>query len=96
MRQCYLKFLRLCVRLGQLVGIPSDLVAHFLVMFMYGCVFALLLPWNWHIVIASVIIVLKEVYDCMKPNSTGFSLSDIAYGYIGFVLGMSLAEVFRV
>ena len=32
------------------------------------------------------LVIGKEIYDCNKPNSTGFSLEDIAWGYGGYYL----------
>ena len=40
-----------------------------------------------------ILIIGKEVYDCIKPNSTGFSWGDIKFGVGGVVVGIIASNI---
>lgn len=45
----------------------------------------------WAVVPIILFFIAKEVYDCFKPNHTGFSLSDLRYDLIGGIVGYIIA-----
>lgn len=47
----------------------------------------------WAILPILTIFFAKEVYDCVKPNKTGFSMSDIKLDMIGGIVGYALALI---
>ena len=62
--------------------IQIDKIKHFAV----GAVLGLLTLWFpiiWVLIIATIVFVNKEIYDCYKPQPTGFDCMDILADYIG-------------
>lgn len=47
----------------------------------------------WAVVPIILLFVVKEVYDCLKDNATGFSLSDLRYDFIGGIAGYIMALI---
>lgn len=45
----------------------------------------------WAVVPIILVFIAKEVYDCFKPNHTGFCLSDLRYDLIGGIVGYIIA-----
>ena len=62
--------------------IPTDKIKHFAVGAVFG-LFTIWLPIIWVLIFATIVFVNKEIYDCYKPQPTGFDWWDILADYIG-------------
>ena len=74
--------------------IQTDKIKHVAV----GAVFGLLTIWIpiiWVLIFATIVFVNKEIYDCYKPQPTGFDWWDILADYIGFAVGLSIAILIK-
>ena len=47
--------------------------------------------WLIGFVLSTIVFVLKEVYDCIKPLPTGFDKVDLTADYIGLLIGFWIA-----
>ena len=65
----------------------KDKVLHLIVGAIFGVATYLSGHWMLGFVIATIIFVLKEVYDMYKPNPTGFDTLDLTADYIGLLAG---------
>lgn len=76
----------------QKLGLAFDEQLHLLVSFLLAlAIRGDVIESIWAIVPLVAIFVLKEVYDCVKTNATGFSLSDLLYDIAGASAGYMLA-----
>ena len=66
-----------------------DKVAHFAIMMVIAQL-CLVMTIPTVCVMAGVIAVGKELYDCIKPQPTGFSLQDLLADFCGFCLGLAI------
>ena len=65
--------------------IPKDKIYHFVVGAIFG-IFTIWLPVVVVLIAATFVFFNKEIYDCYKPNPTGFDWLDILADYIGFTV----------
>lgn len=76
----------------QKLGLAFDKQLHLLVSFLLAlAIRGDVIESIWAIVPLVAIFVLKEVYDCVKTNATGFSLSDLLYDLVGGIAGYVIA-----
>lgn len=47
----------------------------------------------WAVVPIILLFLAKELYDCLKEDATGFSLSDLRYDFIGGIVGYIIALI---
>lgn len=47
--------------------------------------------WLLGFVLATIVFVLKEVYDCIKPLPTGFDKADLQADFLGWIAGAILS-----
>ena len=67
----------------------NDKIKHFIIGFILGM--SILLIGYYSIILATVIFIGKEIYDCFKPNPTGFDVMDLLADYLGY--GASLLMI---
>ena len=69
----------------------KDKLYHLLVGAIFGVATYLSGHWLLGFVLATIVFVIKEVYDMYKPNPTGFDTLDLTADYIGLLLGFWFA-----
>ena len=65
--------------------IPKDKIYHFVVGAIFG-IFTIWLPIVAVLIAATFVFFNKEIYDCYKPQPTGFDWWDILADYVGFTV----------
>ena len=82
--------LRWVVRVATYLGVPSDKLLHFLCSALIMAMCSTFLNPMLSCFITIAIGLLKELYDCHKPNPTGWEWHDL----LADILGMVFALIF--
>lgn len=88
-RICY----RWVVKWATYLHVPSDKLLHFL------CAMALMIATSLltnpciGCGVTMAVSIGKEIYDCYKPNPTGFSLGDLMADLLGVIVGMAVVII---
>lgn len=77
--------LRWVVKLATYLGVPSDKVLHFLCSALIMALCSTFLNPTLSCFITIAIGLLKELYDCHKPNPTGWDWNDLLADLLGIV-----------
>ena len=88
-----MKVYRWVVKLSTALHLPSDKVLHFLCSATIMGVCSVLFNPMLSCFIALAIGLLKELYDCHKPNTTGWDWHDLLADTIGIMVGMILIKM---
>jgi hypothetical protein len=80
-----IKILRWVVKSATYLGVPSDKVLHFVCSALIMGLCSIVLNPMLSSFITIAVGLLKELYDCHKPNPTGFSLGDLLADLLGMV-----------
>lgn len=92
MRKLVFRLYRLVVKLATFLHLPSDKVLHLLCSAMIMLLLQLFLAPPLAACLTLGIGVLKELYDCIKPNPTGWDWGDI----VADVVGIAIVLIFVV
>ena len=63
------------------------LVLHFIIPLLVVLDLSIFFKREWVVGGMLTVIVLKELYDCVKPSPTGFDIVDLMVGIIGVAIG---------
>ena len=80
-----IKILRWVVKSATYLGVPSDKVLHFLCSAIIMTMCSIFLNPMLSCFITLAIGLLKELYDCHKPNPTGWDWHDLLADLLGMV-----------
>lgn len=84
-RRLVMKVYRCVVKLAAYLHLPSDKVLHFLCSAIIMAVCSMFLNPTLSCFITIAIGLLKELYDCHKPNPTGWDWKDLLADLLGMV-----------
>lgn len=96
MHKLKMKILRLVVRVATHLGVPSDKVLHFLCSAIIMGVCSVFFNPMLSCFIALAIGLLKELYDCHKPNPTGWDWHDLLADLLGLTAALVVVLLCRV
>ena len=80
------KILRWVVRVATLLGIPSDKLLHFLCSAIIMALCSSVMNPTLSCLTTTAIGLLKELYDCHKPNPTGWDWRDLLADLLGMAV----------
>lgn len=84
-RRIVIRMYRWVVKLATYLHLPSDKVLHFLCSAIIMAVCSTFLTPMLSCFITIAIGLLKELYDCQKPNPTGWDWNDLLADLLGIV-----------
>ena len=93
MRKLVFRVYRWVVKLATYLHLPSDKVLHFLCSAIIMGICSVFFNPMLSCFIALAIGLLKELYDCHKPNPTGWDWHDLLADTIGIIVGMILIKM---
>ena len=85
-RRLVMKVYRWVVKLSSTLHLPSDKVLHFLCSALIMAVCSIFLNLTLSCFITIAVGLLKELYDCHKPNPTGWDWRDLLADLLGMVV----------
>lgn len=72
-------------KISEWLNVRSDLILHFIVSAVIMLCLTFIVP-NWVAAVITLLIgIMKELYDCVKPNPTGFDKLDIVADILGIL-----------
>ena len=94
MRKLVFRLYRWVVKLATYLHLPSDKVLHFLCSLAITIVIGLFLNPLLTTFVAFCVGIGKELYDCIKPNPSGWDWNDLLADTIGVIVGVTPFVVF--
>lgn len=92
MRKLVFRLYRWVVKLATCLHLPSDKVLHFICSAIIMWICSVLFNPMLSCFITLAIGLLKELYDCRKPDPTGWDWHDLLADTIGIMVGMILIK----